>query len=230
MFYLKKNEARLIVLQRIELLSSFLKRIRKIFGRYFFSNFITKYFLNTKAIGKDYYIRMEDELRSFEKHINPEDKNILSIGGGIGGLELIINKNFSINFFDFIERNFISKKVVYGWSDNNTEAYNNLTIQKNFLIKNGLPILKFKIYDYDKETLPSKKFDLVISLYSLDYHYDFNIYLEYLKKNTTNESKIIFDTVRPDYFKKIFKEVIVLSETNKRIHSSKRLLCKNFLK
>ena len=229
MFYLKKNEARLIVLQRIELLSSFLKRIRKIFGRYFFSSFITKYFLNTKAIGKDYYIRMEDELRSFEKHINPEDKNILSIGGGIGGLELIINKNFSINFFDFIERNFISKKVVYGWSNNNTEAYNNLTIQKNFLIKNGLPILKFKIYDYDKDTLPSKKFDLVISLYSLDYHYDFTIYLEYLKNNTHKDSKIIFDTIRPDYFKNIFKEVVILQNRTKVIHGSKRVMCSNFL-
>ena len=229
MFYLKKNEARLIVLQRIELLSSFLKRIRKIFGRYFFSNFITKYFLNTKAIGKDYYIRMEDELRSFEKYINSDDVNILSIGGGIGGLELIINKNFSINFFDFIERNFISKKVVYGWSDNNTEAYNNLTIQKNFLIKNGLPILKFKIYDYDKETLPSKKFDLVISLYSLDYHYDFTIYLEYLKNNTHKDSKIIFDTIRPDYFKNIFNEVVILQNRSKAIHSSKRVMCSNFL-
>jgi hypothetical protein len=37
----------------------------------------------------------------------------------------------------------------------------------------GYPMEKFKVFDFDKDSLPSKKFDVVISLYSLDYHYDF---------------------------------------------------------
>jgi hypothetical protein len=92
-----------------------------------------------------------------------------------------------------------------------------------------LPKEKFKVFDFDKDTLPSKKFDVVISLYSLDYHYDFNQYEVHLKENTHKESKIIFDTVRPDFFKSVFKEVVILSETTKRVHSPKRLLCKKFL-
>ena len=229
MFYVNKKEARLIVLQQIELCSDFLKKIRKLFGRHFFSNFITKFFLNSETIGITYYDRMSEEFKTFDKHIDHNDKNVLSIGGGMGGLEVILNNNCEVNFFDFIERNFVSKKVVYGWSDNNSEAYNNLNLQTEFLVKNGLSKEKFKVFDFDKDTLPSKKFDTIISLYSLDYHYDFNLYVEYLKKNTHNQSKIIFDTVRPDFFKGIFKEVIILSETTKRVHSSKRLLCKNFL-
>jgi len=229
MFYINRKVARLIILQRTELCSVFLKKIRKLFGRHFFSNFITKFFLNSKTIGKSYYIRMKEEFKTFGKYIDHNDKNVLSIGGGMGGLEVILNNSCEINFFDFIERNFVSKKVVYGWSSNNSEAYNNLNLLTEFLIKNGLFKEKFKVHDFDNETLPTKKFDLVISLYSLDYHYDFNLYVEYLKKNTHNESKIIFDTVRPDFFKSIFKEVIILSETTKRVHSSKRLLCKNFL-
>ena len=229
MFYINKKEARLIVLQRIELCSNFLKKIRKFFGRYIFSNFVTKFFLNSKTIGKSYYNRMNEEFKIFEKHIDHNDKNVLSIGGGMGGLEVILNNNCEVNFFDFIERNFVSKKVVYGWSDNNSEAYNNLNLQAKFLAKNGLSKTKFKVFDFDKDTLPSKKFDVVISLYSLDYHYDFNQYAKYLKENTHKESKIIFDTVRPDFFKSVFKDVIILSETTKRVHSSKRLLCKNFL-
>ena len=229
MFYINRKVARLIILQRTELCSVFLKKIRKLFGRHFFSNFITKFFLNSKTIGKSYYIRMKEEFKTFDKYIDHNDKNVLSIGGGMGGLEVILNNSCEINFFDFIERNFVSKKVVYGWSSNNSEAYNNLNLLTEFLIKNGLFKEKFKVHDFDNETLPTKKFDLVISLYSLDYHYDFNLYVEYLKKNTHNESKIIFDTVRPDFFKSIFKEVIILSETTKRVHSSKRLLCKNFL-
>ena len=229
MFNVNDNEARLIVLQRIELCSDFLIKVRKLFGRYIFSNFITKFFLNSETIGKSYYDRMREEFKTLENHIDHKDKNFLSIGGGMGGLEVILNNNCEVNFFDFIERNFVSKKIVYGWSDNNSEAYNNLNLQTEFLVKNGLPMEKFKVFDFDKDSLPSKKFDVVISLYSLDYHYDFNQYAKYLKDNTHNESKIIFDTVRPDFFKNIFKDVVILSETTKRVHSSKRLLCKNFL-
>ena len=229
MFNVNDNEARLIVLQRIELCSDFLIKVRKLFGRYIFSNFITKFFLNSETIGKSYYDRMSEEFKTLENHIDHKDKNFLSIGGGMGGLEVILNNNCEVNFFDFIERNFVSKKVVYGWSDNNSEAYNNLNLQTEFLVKNGLSMEKFKVFDFDKDSLPSKKFDVVISLYSLDYHYDFSQYAKYLKDNTHKESKIIFDTVRPDFFKNIFKDVVILSETTKRVHSSKRLLCKNFL-
>ena len=229
MFDVNNKEARLIVLQRIELCSNSLKKIRKLFGRYIFSNFVTKFFLNSETIGKTYYDRMSDEFKTLKNHIGYKDKNLLSIGGGMGGLEVILNNNCEISFFDFIERNFVSNKVVYGWSDNNSEAYNNLNLQTEFLVKNGLPMEKFKVFDFDSDTLPSKKFDVVISLYSLDYHYDFNQYAKYLKDNTHKESKIIFDTIRPDFFKSVFEEVVILSETTKRVHSSKRLLCKNFL-
>ena len=218
MFYVNKKEARLIVLQRIELCSNSLKKIRKLFGRYLFSNFITKFFLNSETIGISYYDRMSEEFKTLENHIDHNDKNILSIGGGMGGLEVILNNNCEVIFFDFIERNFVSKKVVYGWNDNNSEAYNNLNLQTQFLIKNGLPEEKFKVYDFDNDALPLKKFDTVISLYSLDYHYDFNLYLEYLKKNTHNQSKIIFDTIRPDFFKSVFKELLQSSIRCKTIN------------
>jgi len=74
---------------------------------------------------------MKEKFRIFEKHIDHNDKNVLSMGG----LEVILNNNCEVNFFDFIERNFVSKKVVYGWSSNNSEAYNNLNLQTEFLIK-----------------------------------------------------------------------------------------------
>ena len=229
MFQLNKQEARLIVLQRIELISNFVKKIRKIFGRYFFSTFISKYFLSTKNIGKAYFEDMHQELESINSTIELYDKNLLSIGSGLGGLELIINKKFNVKSFTFIERNYVSKKVKYGWDNNNNEAYNDLTIQRKFLIKNGMESSKFKIFDYDNNQLPKGKYDIIISLFSLDYHYDFNIYLEYLKNNTHNNSKIIFDTIRPDYFKNIFNEVVILKDRSKAIHGSKRVICSEFL-
>ena len=229
MFQLNRKEARLIILQRIELISDSLKKIRKVFGRYLFSNFISKYFLSTSGVAKAYFQNMQQEFETINSAIDLHNKDLLSIGGGLGGLELVINKNFNIKSFTFIEKNYVSKKVKYGWDNKNNEAYNDISIQRNFLTKNEMESSRFTIFDYDNDQLPKGKFDIIISLFSLDYHYDFKVYQEYLRNNTHKESKIIFDTIRPDYFKNIFNEVIVLKDRTKTIHGSKRIMCSNFL-
>jgi len=229
-FLVSKKAARLIVLQRIELISSSLKRVRKIFGRFIFSNFITKFFINEKLIGESYHDIMINEFSTIEKFINKEDNLFLSIGGGLGGLELMINKKFDNRNYYFIERNFISKKVKYGWGGmTNSEAYNDLNLQKNFLETNGLKNEQINIYDYDKDDLPNIKFDLVISLLSLDYHYDFDIYINYLKKISKPSTKIIFDTIRADHFKNIFKNVEIIKTYDDTVHKSKRIMCSQFI-
>ena len=228
-FIVSKKAARLIVLQRIELISSSLKKVRKIFGRFIFSSFITKFFLNEKLIGESYHNIMLNEFSTIEKFINKEDDLFLSIGGGLGGLELIINKKFDNRNYHFIERNFISKKVKYGWGGmTNSEAYNDLNLQKFFLETNGLKNEQINIYDYDKDDLPNIKFDLVISLLSLDYHYDFDIYINYLKKISKPSTKIIFDTIRADHFKSIFKNVEIIKTHDDTVHKSKRIMCSHF--
>ncbi|MDB2500226.1 hypothetical protein N9X01_01645 [Candidatus Pelagibacter bacterium] len=229
-FLVSKKAARLIVLQRIELISSSLKRVRKIFGRFIFSNFITKFFINEKLIGESYHNIMINEFSTIENFINKEDNLFLSIGGGLGGLELMINKKFDNRNYYFIERNFISKKVKYGWGGMiNSEAYNDLNLQKNFLETNGLKNEQINIYDYDKDDLPNIKFDLVISLLSLDYHYDFDIYINYLKKISKPNTRIIFDTIRADHFKSIFKNVEIIKTYDDTVHKSKRIMCSQFI-
>ena len=228
-FALDKKSARLIVLQRIELLQSFQKKLRKLFGRYIFSNFFLKFFVNTNQIGKKYFYIMKKEYETIENEVKFSNKKYLSIGGGLGGLELIINMETKNNFFYFIEKNYVSKKVKYGWDDKNLEAYNNLQLVEKFLTKNGMNINKFKIYDFDTNNFPNEKFDFIISLYSLDYHYDFNIYLEYLKKISNDQSKIIFDTIRADYFKNIFKNVKIIQSVDNTVHKSKRIICSEFI-
>ena len=228
-FLLPNNAARIIILQRIELASPFIKKVRKIFGRYLFSNFITKYFLNSKDVARDYYISMVKEYETLKNHIFETDQFVLSIGGGIGGLEVIINKNLKKKSYYFIERNFISKKVKYGWSKNNLEAYNNLNIQKSFLNINNMPPKQYQLIDFDRDSFPEIKFDVVTSLFSLDYHYDFNIYINYLKKVSTKNTRIIFDTIRADYFQTVFKNVKIISTDNSTIHKSKRIVCSEFI-
>ena len=173
---------------------------------------------------------MSNEFLNLKNFIEPSDKLVLSIGGGIGGLESIINQNQEDKQFFFIERNYISKKVKYGWSGmDNDEAYNSLEIQKNFLIMNGMDLKQINIFDYDNDKLPEIKFDIVISLLSLDYHYDFNLYKDYLKKISKSETKIIFDTIRADYFKNIFKNIEIIKFDTNTVHKSKRIICNKFI-
>ena len=173
---------------------------------------------------------MQEEFLIIKKFISSNDNFFLGIGSGIGGLELVINQNFKDKNYYFIERNYVSKKVKYGWGGMaNNEAYNDLELQMNFLKINNMNESQINIYDYDKDDLPEIKFDIVISLFSLDYHYDFNIYIDYLKKVSKPETKLIFDTIRVDYFNKIFKNVKIISTNLDTVHKSNRIICSNFI-
>jgi len=66
MFYLNRKETRLVVLQRIELFSNFLKKIRKLFGRKIFTSFVSNYFLNPNSIGKAYFKDMNKEYETIK--------------------------------------------------------------------------------------------------------------------------------------------------------------------
>ena len=79
MFYLDKKEAILIILQRIELLNTFLRGIRKLFSRYLFTSFISKFFLNPKTLGKLYFNDVKNEYECIKNYIDPENKNILRV-------------------------------------------------------------------------------------------------------------------------------------------------------
>ena len=172
---------------------------------------------------------MADEFSIIERYIDSNDKIFLSIGGGLGGLESIINQKFKDNKYYFIEKNYVSKKVKYGWGGmENKEAYNDLNLQKDFLKMNDMNENQIYIYDFDNHKLPEKEFDIIISLFSLDYHYDFNLYKEYLKKVSKSDTKIIFDTIRADYFSKIFKKVEIIKTYDNTVHKSKRVVCTEF--
>ena len=225
---LNKVIARLILLQRIELANPLQKKIRKIFGRYFFTNFVSKFLISSTEINFKYYSKMKQEYEMLSNLIDFNNKQVLSIGAGMCGLELIINSKSKNFFFTIIKKNYISKKIIYGWDTKNKEGYNDLKLLQTFIEDNGMKD-NFEIYNFDQESLPIKEFDYIISLYSMDYHYDFDIYLDYIKRVSTKNTKIIFDSIRPDYFKNIFQNVEVILSNEKTTHNSKRIICSNLI-
>ena len=101
-----------------------------------------------------------------ENYFPKNAKNILSIGCGIGGVEYFFSNIGTVRKVDLIDRNFVSKKVIYGFDFKNLEAYNNLDYTKDFLLSNGFSNRKFEIFNYDKDKLPDKKYD-IIKFYSI---------------------------------------------------------------
>ncbi len=226
-FNLNRNSAQLALLQRIELADGNLKKIRKIFGRYLFSKMFSKYFINIGKISRNYSRIMDEEFNTIKKFIL-DKKKFLSIGAGIGGLELLILKTISNSHVSFIEKNYVSDKIKYGWDNSNREGYNDLNQLDHFLKSNEISKERYRIFDFDKDNFPTQNFDVLLSIYSLDYHYDFEIYSNYLKKIMKKESLLIFDTIRPRYFENIFENVEIVKEDLKTVHKSKRIACRIF--
>ena len=224
---LNRKMAQLVLLQRIELANPLLLKLRKIFGRYFFSKIFSKYIINSKEISKNYTKLIEKELLNISSYLR-QDQKILSIGSGLGGLEIAILKKFNKTNVTFIEKNYVSDKIKYGWDNENKEGYNDLSLLEDLIIMNNISKDQFEIVNYEEGNFPTKKYNLVISFYSLDYHYDFNIYLDYLKKNTDENTLIIFDTIRYEYFNEIFNYVKIIKEDENTVHKSKRIVCRMF--
>ena len=224
---LNRKLAQLALLQRIELADYKLKKIRKFFGRYLFSKFFSKNFINIKKISENYSKIMDEEFSTIKKFIHGK-KKFLSIGAGIGGLELLILKYATDAHVSFIEKNYISNKIKYGWDNLNREGYNDLTHLNNFLNNNEISKKSYQIFDFDKKDFPITNFDIILSIYSLDYHYDFEIYSSYLKKVMRKDTVLIFDTIRPKYFESIFSHIEIIKEDLKTVHKSKRIACSSF--
>lgn len=219
--------AQLVLLQRIELANPLLLKLRKIFGRYLFSKIFSKYFINTKEISKNYTKLIEKELLNISSYLR-QDQKILSIGSGLGGLEIAIMKKFNRTSVTLIEKDYVSDKIKYGWDNENKEGYNDLSLLEDLITMNNITKDQFNIINYEEGNFPTKKYNLVISFYSLDYHYDFNIYLDYLKKNTDENTLIIFDTIRYEYFNEVFNFVKIIKEDENTVHKSKRIVCRIF--
>ena len=74
-------------------------------------------------------------------------------------------------------------------------GYANLTDTKNFLIAN-VPSNKIITCNPEKQKITKFKFDSLISLFSMGFHYPCNEHIDFILKNASHRSKIIYDKRR----------------------------------
>lgn len=221
-FKINKAMSRLILFQRNEAMTNLQKKVRKLFGRYLFTQ-IFSFFNNQNNISKKYYKICNKEFLFLKKYLSKRKITILSIGGGLGGVEsriLSFSKKIKL---DLIERNFVSSKIKYFW--NPDEAYNKLDLTKEFIELNTKNYNNFFICDFNDKNILKKKFDIVFSLYSMDYHYGLESYKKFLLKRSHKKTLFIFDTIRSQDLGSHFKSVKIVNILKKRVHSSTRVIC-----
>lgn len=182
-FIIPRKAVRYILFQRTHYLLPKI-RVVKFFYRALMNFFpkttvlVLSYLFQTK-IKSSYIEDMNSEFNICHKYLGLLDcKNILDIGCGIAGIDVLLYKGLLSNPSLFLLDKSEEKKIYYRFREEGA-FYNSLNITKEVLISNGIPENKIYILEANNFRIPfSTDFDLIISLLSWGFHYPISTYLE----------------------------------------------------
>tara|TARA_B110000090_G_scaffold100022_1_gene112571 strand:- start:658 stop:1362 length:705 start_codon:yes stop_codon:yes gene_type:complete len=120
-----------------------------------------------------------------------KEKNLISIGPGNGFFELLLFQKVKFKKILLIDIEETDTQN-HGFNQNGS-GYANLINTKNFLVNNGIKSEVIKVFNPEKQKLPKFKFDLLISLFSMGFHYPCDTYVNYIVENSSEKSKVIYD-------------------------------------
>ena len=229
---LKNSHKKYFLLQRNQYLSNTQKRLRKLFGRYLFTNLFILFFNPIKKLNHKLNQDFLEEFNEISNYLPKKNQNVLDIGSGLGIINIFINDYYNnIINFTLIDKNYTEKKVSYGF-DEKGQFYNDFNVTLDLLTNNGISQEKLNIISVESKHTINKKFDLVISLLSLGYHYSIDQYLEFFNKNTHRNTRFIFDIAKEynDYNKisKMFYSIKIIKHSNELRHNYLRVCCEGF--
>ena len=138
------------------------------------------------------YLKEVDEFIKIYKITNGD--HLVSIGPGNGVFETLLLKK--IKFINILLIDIEDTKSQNHGYNHKGSGYASLASTKNFLVNNGIPLERIKICNPSTHNIPRFKFDLLISLYSMGFHYPCNEYTDFILKNASHRSKIIYDKRR----------------------------------
>lgn len=132
-------------------------------------------------IARCYEKDIQKDYDSIKSHLPENCGNVLDIGCGIGGIDLLLYnhyaKNLKLNLFDFSRTD---KEIYYGYKERGS-IYNSLENSVQFLTENGVELSNVITHDAAVK-FPDGKFDIIISLLSCGFHYPVETYLAEITK------------------------------------------------
>jgi SAM-dependent methyltransferase len=159
-----------------------------------------------------------DEIKDF---LPVKVNNILDIGCGIGGIDVLLSQHYKSQETHFycLDRTQIDS-IFYGF--NKTAAfYNSLENTKQFLQLNEVRNINI-LEANSRYTIPTdEKFDLIISLISWGYHFPVDTYLKDVYSHLNDRGHLIvdirIDTDGIETLKGKFPSVINIKQSEKKI-------------
>ena len=127
---------------------------------------------------------------NFSENIN----NLVSIGPGNGLLEILLIKKYIIKKILLIDIE-ISETHDYGFKEKSS-GYADLAQTKKFFINNQINGESISLCNPNLGAVPNFSFDMLISTYSMGFHYPCNSYFEFIINNSNKGSIIILDIKR----------------------------------
>lgn len=172
---------------------------------------------------KLFSLDMEREYSIIKDYIPGYPRNILDIGCGVAGIDIMLHRHYSSigKFPDFflLDKSEVNPKVYYGL-EKEAAYYNSLDIAKDILEVNGIKETSIHTQEvYGSKIFPGQNFDLIISLISWGFHYPISTYIDQVYGALVAGGTLIVD-VRKDtdgqsMLEKRFGSIKVIYEAQK---------------
>jgi SAM-dependent methyltransferase len=136
---------------------------------------------------------LDEDLASIEPHLPATCRNLLDVGSGLGGIDVLLNRHYLATTGNPLEVALLDGIDDMPEVSFHDRTYNDMAVAIDFLVKNGVE----HCYFVPLPPREAKPFDLIISLQSWCFHYPPAAYLEFVKGCVHRDSVLILD-VRAD--------------------------------
>ncbi|MES0810413.1 hypothetical protein ABLO27_13100 [Roseibium sp. SCPC15] len=116
----------------------------------------------------------------------------VSIGPGNGMFEMVAYRTKKYDQLLLIDIETTTGKHHHGFETSGA-GYASLAATKKFLLSNGLSKVEISTCNPHHAKLPASRFDFLISLYSMGFHYPIEFYVDYLMANSAIGSRVVLD-------------------------------------
>lgn len=180
----------------------------------------------TEDIQHLYYKSCTIDFKAVLPHIKTPPENILDIGAGMGGVDVLLFKHFGgTPDLVLLDADKVDAEISYGFSAR-ASVYSKKSEVKEFLIGNGVPRKKFNLVKNFPD--PSHKFDLITSFISCGFHYPLSVYMSNIIKGIKPEGVLILDirkdiTAQFDMLHDKFRFVDTIQDNK----TYKKVVCRN---
>ena len=177
--------------------------------------------IRKESIKKNYIKDMETEFKDIVNYLPSKATNILDIGCGIGGINVLLFKHYGApdTAFYCLDKT-QTDNIYYGFKEKGA-YYNSLEITRDFLLLNGIRNVHMMSAN-DSNTIETPEiFDLIFSLISWGFHYPVETYLAQAYDHLHMGGHLIMDIRKDtnglDAVRGKFMTTKLISETNKKV-------------